>query len=374
MKLARNRQAGQVLILVLILMAVGPLLVVPMLQLSYSSQKYHSLIDSRTMESYAADAGAQYAMYRLYDDPYTEDFTVNFTLNDRTVTVTAEGMGNNIVNMTSTATSPSGRSTTIECNFRLPSIFQEYAVADTGGGTTIQNSYIDSSPVEDAADIHSNGDIYLESGSQVEGWATYLGNLTGEGSYLGETQVEVAEQYPPIDTEFWKAEAQEGGTRNGDLKLDDREDYTLGPLYITGDLEIRDCEEMDLNGVVYVEGQIKVLDESEIRGSGALISVQGDIEIKEESRLGRPNNLILVMCVNGEIKGQGGGDEDDTSLNALMYAPTAKVYLQNVRVHGSIVGKEIYMQNSYFTYKTDFVDPERLSGGEVNIISYGYGP
>ena len=375
MKLARNGEAGQALILVLLLLALGPLLVVPMLRLSYSSQRYHQIADINTLNTYAADSGVQYALCKFRNDPARDDFTDNFTLNDRTVTVTAEDIGNNLHRITATATSPNGRSTTIESYFFTLSIFHEYVATGGEGGVEILNSYIDSSPVDHEADIHSNGDINMSENSDVDGYITYLGDFTDSGGgYIDETQVEEAEMLPPIDTEFWKAQAQAGGTRNGDLTLDDREDYTLGPIYITGNLLIRDCEDMRLNGTVYVEGNITIEDESEInRGSGALIAV-GDVDIKQECRVGTSSSLFLIMSVNGLIKGQGSGDEDPVRIYGLLYAPNSIVELQNVRLRGSAVGNKVKLQDTYATYITEVEEDRDLPGNEVVVITYGYGP
>ena len=374
MKLMKNRESGFAMVLVLILLALGALTVTPALNLAYTNIKYHGRSTEKYQEVYAADAGVQYAMCMLHNDPYTDDFTDNFTLNDRTVTVTAEYMGNNIVNFTSTATSPSGRSTTIKSGVQLPSIFSEHVAIAGEGGVVIQDSYINSSPVANQADIHSNSDINLSSDSNVDGYITYLGAFNDEGGgYIDEIQVEEEEVQPPIDTEFWKEQAKAGGTRNGNLILDDREDYTLGPKYITGNLEIKDCEDMRLNGTVYVEGEIKIEDESEInRGSGALIAV-GDVNIWNDSRVGTSSSPVLIMSVNGKVK-CAGDDEDPVRIYGLIYAPNSIVELQDVRFWGSVVGHEVVVKESQTTYITEFEDPERLYNGEVNIVSYGYGP
>jgi len=93
MKLPKKGEAGQVLILVLILLAVGPLLIVPMLQTSYSSQKYDQIVEINTLNAYAADAGIEYCRYAIYNYPaeiQTSPLDENLVIDGIDVHVTAE--------------------------------------------------------------------------------------------------------------------------------------------------------------------------------------------------------------------------------------------------------------------------------------------
>ena len=69
MKIMKNRESGQALVLALILLALGSLIIVPGLNLSTISLKYHQTIESKTLEGYSADAGVEYALCKLYNDP-----------------------------------------------------------------------------------------------------------------------------------------------------------------------------------------------------------------------------------------------------------------------------------------------------------------
>ena len=118
MKLMRNRQSGQILILVLILLALGPLLVIPMLRQGATSLKYHQIIEQDTLNAYSADAGIQNGYYEVYNDPegvqgtgFTESRVINNTTVDIAVSYNAT-LG--AYKITSTATSPDNKSTTIE--------------------------------------------------------------------------------------------------------------------------------------------------------------------------------------------------------------------------------------------------------------------
>ncbi len=103
MKLLKSRESGQTMVMALILLAVGSLMVVPMLNQSFTNLGYHQSIECRTLTSYSADSGVEYVLCKLYNAPgaYTETpLQESFNLNDRTVSVTAEYVGGGIYDIT----------------------------------------------------------------------------------------------------------------------------------------------------------------------------------------------------------------------------------------------------------------------------------
>ncbi|PIU56922.1 MAG: hypothetical protein COS87_00715 [Chloroflexi bacterium CG07_land_8_20_14_0_80_45_17] len=67
-----KEQKGQALPIVLILLVVGGLLIVPTLNYASTSLKGHEVVESRTLEIYAADAGVEDAAYKILTnyDPF----------------------------------------------------------------------------------------------------------------------------------------------------------------------------------------------------------------------------------------------------------------------------------------------------------------
>ena len=89
-----NRERGQALILVLILLAVGSLMIVPFLQLTYTVLKGRMMYAQFIKEDYAADAAIEYSLWRLNWEP---GFTDNWTVGDNiTFEVTLNGVTANI--------------------------------------------------------------------------------------------------------------------------------------------------------------------------------------------------------------------------------------------------------------------------------------
>jgi uncharacterized repeat protein (TIGR01451 family) len=85
-----NRERGQALILVLILLTVGALLITPFLQLTTTTLKGRAVYAQFIKEDYAADSAIEYGLWRLLWEP---GFTDNLTVGDNvTFEVTLNGI------------------------------------------------------------------------------------------------------------------------------------------------------------------------------------------------------------------------------------------------------------------------------------------
>lgn len=85
-------QKGQALPIVLVLLVLGGLLIVPTLNYASTSLKGHQVVESNTLEFYAADSGAELALWHLMygglvvPEGEQRDLTP-FTMNNETVNV-----------------------------------------------------------------------------------------------------------------------------------------------------------------------------------------------------------------------------------------------------------------------------------------------
>ena len=70
----RKRQAGQAFILVLILLAIGAMLIVPVLRLTSTAVKNTPVVTGRERVMYAVDAGQEYVLWKLLHDNYGGEF------------------------------------------------------------------------------------------------------------------------------------------------------------------------------------------------------------------------------------------------------------------------------------------------------------
>ena len=188
-------QKGQVLPIVLILLVLGGLLIVPTLNYASTSLKGHQVVESKTLEFYAADSGIEDALHWLingkqagawtWDEVEGSGARITYSINGRDVDVDVELLeeeGSNIYKITSVATSPDG-STTV-----LSTI---WAVQVHEGDITIDgepyegNLYVDGNiTLEDGAtheegDVCASGDITLGEGAKIETGSVFAGgNVT----------------------------------------------------------------------------------------------------------------------------------------------------------------------------------------------------
>jgi len=363
MKLLKSRESGQTVVMALILLAVGSLLVVPMLNQSFTNLGYHQSIECRTLTSYSADAGVEYVLCKLYNTPgaYTDNsLQESLTLNDRTVNVTAEYMGGGIYEVTSVASGGGCGSTTIEAYVNLSAGSFTYCVA-AKNYLIIKNAQVDSLPDLGEGNIHSNGNIDIEA-SVVDGDASAVGTISGQEMVTGivtEGSSEVT--FPGDYSGLYKTMAQEGGTYTGDLEFADGT-YYLGPLYIDGDLTIWPNTILILEGTIYVTGQIKVMN-GRFQGEEN-ICCEGDIDI---SGGGYGSEIIPIFTsVSGNIRLVG------PVIDAVVYAPNGSVSLVNLQLYGAVGGVDVEVKNATVTYAAELHGRQDLPGGELSTISYIY--
>ena len=309
MKLLKNGQSGQALIMALILLVLGSLLVVPILNLAATSLNYHRVVQRHTLETYAADSGVEYALCELGNDPegyQTNPLQDSFIVTDRTVDVTAEHLGDDIYKITSIATTDSNSSTTIE-------------------------SYVHISPYPAFFNnaITSKGDIEIQPGAVVDGDIQYEGELDNKGTITGEEIEATVENWPTADglSNFYWVDDVISGSSIDISSGTEAAPYLIGPGHTTGDLTITGSGVAALDGTLYVQGSltfqpgtgIKLNEETiyaevditmqpgtDLWGPGCVIAV-GDVKFQPHLGTGE-EAFILVMSVEGEVQFQPEND------------------------------------------------------------------
>ena len=365
MKLMKNRESGQALVLALILLALGALLVIPTLNLTTTSTKYHQLIGGKTVQSYSADSGMEYALCKLYNAPgeYTgTPLDETFNLNDTTVRITSQYLTGGVYKLTSTATSRDGRSTTIESNVNLSAGVFVYALAGKDS-LTMYNTLVDSSPTPGNGDICSNGNITITgTSSLVNGDARAGGTISGKNRIVGaKLEYQPAEVFPGDYTQLYRAMALEGGTYNGNMTLSGGTQY-LGPKFINGNLEVKPNTLVVLQGTVYITGTLKVTG-GRFQGEHNLASA-GDMQF---SGGGIGSSNIPIFTANpGKITLVG------PVVDAVVYAPNNSVTLTNLHLYGACGGKTVNCSNTIITWSASLNGRADLPGGELKTISYSY--
>ena len=337
MKLLKNGQSGQALIMALILLVLGSLLVGPILNLAATSLNYHQVIERHTLETYAADSGVEYALCELGNDPegYKVDTLVvpEFTMNDRTVAVTATHMpdiGDDIYKITSIATTDSNSSTTIE-------------------------SYVHISPYPAFFNnaITSRGDITIQPGTVVDGDIQYGGELDNKGTITGDTIEAPVANWPTAGelSDFYWVDAPVINESSIDISSGTVESpYPIGPARTSGDLTLTGSGVAELNGTLYVQGSLTLMPGTAIKLNVETIYAEVDIDMQPGTDLWGPGCVIAV----GDVKFQPHlGTGEEAFILVMSVEGTVQFQPEN-DFYGSIAGNaEVTLQPNCTLNTTD---------------------
>ena len=248
MKIAVKRlirdEKGRAMILALILLGVGGLTTTPLLAYMSTGLIVGEFYDRSTAEVYAADAGVEDATWKIQHNadgvpqgPCDPPSAYNISdVNYKSVNVTIECVNNLttslIYKITSIAATGSNSSTTIE----------SYVEKIFPGELDIFSGV-----------LASKGDItFIGDGSEVTGDIYYGGTLDPNFTHISGNETEVGLDAFPTEAQdvafaqTLKEEAMAGETHDGDMNIDS--DTDLGPIYITGDLDITKDVKSPLQG------------------------------------------------------------------------------------------------------------------------------
>lgn len=241
-----REQKGQALPIALAMLAIGSLIVVPLLNLAETALKSGIREESRMYEHYAADAGISDGLLQMIvDNPALPAIGENWgydiaDTNTRTVTVDIFRIDQTTWTITSTATGVSGNSTTlissVEKQAYLPNAITSASVTVEGGSTI-------------------NGNVQFDSTS---GTLTQIGTINGE-------IIDRPLEFPTIAevTAFYLDAVQGAPEYAGNMNLSLEpatlgDPYSLGPIRILGNLNIQagSAGAVRFDGIVYVEGNV----------------------------------------------------------------------------------------------------------------------
>jgi len=368
MKLVEKKECGQALALALIMLGLAGLLVVPLLMQSFTNVQHHQLLECKTITSYSADAGMQYAETMIFNNPgaYIDTpLQESFTLNDRTVNVTAEYMEGGMYALTSTASGGGCGRTRIRGLVNISHGAFAYAIA-AKDKIIITNSTVDSVPDPGEANIHANVEIVITGGqSVVNGDASAVTTITGQ-EYITGTIEEYSDNlmFPETYADLYRTIAQEGGTHEGSLKIDDGGTHYLGPLYINGNLEVNSNSTVILEGPLYIVGNL-VQQYAHIDGNEYMVT-EGNVVIKGGGY--GTLKLPVVVSLYGKI------DLHGPVVDAVLYAPEGNVNLaQGVKLYGAMGGVQCIIKGQCeIIYAESLHGRTDLPGADMFTVTYSY--
>ena len=301
----RKGQQGQVLIVALIFLALAALLLPPLLSLVASGLKQGSIIEDRTIQLYAADAGFQSAWQKIhkgsFDPPPTTYPVSNLGSGlavDVTLTLLSEDpdTGEKTYLVHSVATTASGNSTSIDAqliaqkgnfNYFLDNIFT------TGGTLGLKNN------------VDING-FAQDAGQDFAGTGPNWGiNPSPPPQLYGDRLVEPV--YWPTADELRAFYANQspiyhnsGWVISSGTTILDKTEYVRGAFSMDNAI-------LNLNGqTLFVDGNVLVdIHSTVVVGPGAIVAT-GNIAYKPNSVTGGPAQGVLLFAL-GYIDFEPGG-------------------------------------------------------------------
>lgn len=174
-----NNQKGQVLPVALLALAAGILVIAPLLSQASSSLTGSRIYGQAITEQYSANAGAEYAIWHLQNG---ELEVPEFTLNSKTVNVTIENEGGGIYQITSTATSDDGSSTTIKAYVNNITIYFPDGAELSHGEVIGGNAYVEgnlelNADAQIGGNTYVDGDLTLNSNAEITGYVIATGDV-----------------------------------------------------------------------------------------------------------------------------------------------------------------------------------------------------
>ncbi len=165
-RLIRDEQ-GRALTMALLLLVFGGLTVASLLGLMTAGLTAGQVFEKKTGEVYAADAGVETAIWHLQQGGDPDD-VLELIVNGKNVTVEMEELPHDcqdpeIFEITSTATSAGGSSTTVVAD--VTNIYMFAETGDLSSGEIIASS------------VYADGDLELHNNAQIHGNAIVEGNL-----------------------------------------------------------------------------------------------------------------------------------------------------------------------------------------------------
>jgi cytoskeletal protein CcmA (bactofilin family) len=242
-----------------------------------------------------------------------------------------------------------------EATIEVGDALAKYALVSLNGDVDVGgSSQIIADPVIGAeGGVYANGNVDVSGNAEIQTDVTATGTVSVGGSatvsgeivenfntpliFLAESQIDdlLADSI---------AEAEVGGVHEGNYNVDG--DEILGPIHITGDLNIGSKDSVTLSGAVYVDGEVKITGQGEIIGeTGSLIVETGDVKITGGGRVAVVD-IPLIMAVNGDIKCAG-----NTEISAVLYAPRGNIsWTGNADLYGGAIALEITVSGNSITY------------------------
>jgi len=253
-----------------------------------------------------------------------------------------------------------------------------FSAGNVSGSGTIDNNLVVSGNGHSVNNVLVKGNVMAYSclsGATVNGNLTYVSGGQHTCKVKGTTSVRqeaISEQPLPIPEQQindWKTEAAGVEIISGNVTVTNGANRTLGPVKITGNLNVSNNATITLAGTVYVQGSISLSNNANVRlsssfgSAGGILLAGGNISIANNVRFfgsGQPGSYILVLSTS----------TSDSAINisnntngAVFYTSAGAINISNgVSLIEAIGYKVIMNNNSTIQYSTGIVNIYFSSG------------
>jgi hypothetical protein len=177
----------------------------------------------------------------------------------------------------------------------------------------------------------------------------------------------------------WKSQALEGGTHSGNYLLSNNQVASLGPKYISGNLQLSNNAVLTVTGTLHVHGSLMLSNDTTIQldpayGSGSgVIVVDGTVNISNNADFngsgvaGSYVALVTLSTTNPTI------NVSNNAGTVILYAPNGNINFSNNAGAKSAIGKTITLSNNAtITYESGLADVNFVNGpsGSYGIQSW----
>ena len=334
-----------------------------------------------------AEAGVDYAIWQLNENagdwfgPGVE-ITVG-TTGTFFVTVTPESA--NIKNVVVTGYVPNSISPRQKATVKTQVVIDaetisfNYAVQVGTGGVEMENS----ATINGTA--YSNGNITGSGSSVINGEAWAVGTISSPDPTI--TLQPPHPNSPPstmptVDYQFWKDAATAGGTTNcpnGVCRYDSGSP-NLGPQKFIGNLDIAGGAQATMNGPIYVTGNVEIRNSASLKlnenfgSNSTMLIVDGTVDIHNGGTLvptnSTPKGYIMAVTLSTadpalSVRNRG--------VNAILYALEGTAEVRNDATVTAIVAKKLIIRNSaILTYDQGLANAQFTTGpGGTWVIRKG---
>ena len=388
-----KKQDGHIFLLTLVLLALGGLMLLPVLSFMGTGIKVSELHEEEMLSLYAADAGIEDALYVLqYQSPDISAFPYTGNISDingnhveYTIELELVGEDTQSYKITSDAMDVlSGSVTTVEVYIKVTEIYSAYGVLALDGDINFGGGVEMGDQSGLATNIHANGNI--DGGASittVSGNATATGtidhiNVTGDYTITENVDYEVTVDIDTSVNSSYYQDAWGGSYYGGDLTVTNY--TTLGPAYIAGNLTIKNGGTVNLTGHVWVRDSVIIkgaIDSTAVASENtsvedmyAVIS-EDDIDFSGTPDVGSDGHYIFFISLypgttNDPAINVGGGGE----IWAILYAPYGHIDSAGTAyIQGAAIGKSVRIQgNSPLNYP--FPAQQNDNERQIDILSY----